>query len=319
MGKRIYEETDNFDRAKIYGKQITQRVAESLNRSPRTIEYAIIFYKRFNDLALLPEGKNTSWRSVIRKHLTGPTDDELTKIESASLPVNIDLINDDFRYTQIESKSIDLILTDPPYGREYLSLWDDLGLFGHKVLRPGGYLVAYSGHQYLPEVLNLLSKHLKYIWVCCLMLPGVNTQVWSRKISSGWKPILVFCKPPYSRSYTFHKDVVVSPIKEKEFHEWQQSEGGAKEFIRSFSKKGDFIIDPLSGTGTFTKVAYEMGRNAIGIEIDKTTHLKAKKRILSFVEHVQKESCSKDTESTKKIPNKNSETSILNVDGGQSG
>ena len=39
-------------------------------------------------------------------------------------------------------------------------------------------------------------------------------------------------------------------------------------FIRQYSNPGDLVLDPFCGVGTTCRVAYELGRRAIGIEID---------------------------------------------------
>ena len=198
---------------------------------------------------------------------------------------NIELINSDFRHTQIEPGTANLVLTDPPYAKEFLPVWDDLGAFGKKVLKPGGYLVTYSGHEYLNEVLTSLSKHLKYFWTFSIMLTGQNTRFARKLIIVEWRPVLVFYKEPFKERKDYIPDVIYSKEREKDLHEWQQSESGVEKLIEYFSQEGDLIVDPLSGSGTFSKVAYEMKRSAVGIEIDKTTHLKAKNRVLSFIEN----------------------------------
>ena len=38
-------------------------------------------------------------------------------------------------------------------------------------------------------------------------------------------------------------------------------------FIKLFLYKGDTVLDPFAGSGTTMKVARELGRNSIGIEI----------------------------------------------------
>ncbi len=70
LGERILTENDNFERAKIYGQDIVQRVANSLNKKPRTIYYAVQFARKYPDLNLLKEGKNCSWHHIINKYLT---------------------------------------------------------------------------------------------------------------------------------------------------------------------------------------------------------------------------------------------------------
>ena len=79
LGSRILQENENFDRAKIYGQDIVQRIAESLQKRPRTIYYAIQFAKEYPDLNLLPEGKNTSWHHIINRYLTDGTEKKTIK------------------------------------------------------------------------------------------------------------------------------------------------------------------------------------------------------------------------------------------------
>jgi len=71
LGARILENNSNFEREKIYGLDIVQRVAISLQKRPRTIYYAVKFATLYPDLNLLPEGKNLSWHHIINKYLTG--------------------------------------------------------------------------------------------------------------------------------------------------------------------------------------------------------------------------------------------------------
>jgi site-specific DNA-methyltransferase (adenine-specific) len=44
-------------------------------------------------------------------------------------------------------------------------------------------------------------------------------------------------------------------------------EGLPEWFIKLFTKKGDWVLDPFMGSGTTIRVAQRMGRNSIGIEI----------------------------------------------------
>lgn len=80
LGERILEENDNFERVKIYGQEIVQRVATSLEKSGRTIQFAIQFAKKYPSLDSVPEGKNISWHKICNKYLPAP------KEKSQSLP-----------------------------------------------------------------------------------------------------------------------------------------------------------------------------------------------------------------------------------------
>lgn len=77
LGKRILEEHNNFERNKIYGQEIVQRIAKSLGKNKRTIYYAIQFAQKYADLNQLPEGKNISWHKVCTKILPKGREEDL--------------------------------------------------------------------------------------------------------------------------------------------------------------------------------------------------------------------------------------------------
>ena len=49
------------------------------------------------------------------------------------------------------------IFTDPPYGKEYLPLYEELAKLAVRVLKPGGSLVFLIGHIILDEVIHNIS------------------------------------------------------------------------------------------------------------------------------------------------------------------
>jgi hypothetical protein len=185
------------------------------------------------------------------------------------IPEGIKFIHSDFRDVVLPEGSVDAIITDPPYGAEYLHLWDDLGAFAKKALRANGFLVAYTGHLYLPQILFQLSKHLTYFWTFALYHEGYAKLQHPRNVICRFKPIVVFCRPPLHGLHTPTEDVIRSEKWEKTKHEWQQSESGVEPLIDIFSKANELIVDPFAGTGTFVRKAYDMKRKAIGIEEDK--------------------------------------------------
>lgn len=60
-----------------------------------------------------------------------------------------------------------------------------------------------------------------------------------------------------------------------------------RRLIKFYSFVGQTVLDPFLGSGTTMKVANELGRNGIGIEIDKSYVKMAKKRISSDVEVIE--------------------------------
>jgi hypothetical protein len=49
---------------------IMTQLAEDLNKSVRTIQRSVQFYKMYPNLNMLPEGKNVSWYLICNKYLT---------------------------------------------------------------------------------------------------------------------------------------------------------------------------------------------------------------------------------------------------------
>jgi site-specific DNA-methyltransferase (adenine-specific) len=193
---------------------------------------------------------------------------ELEKINSIKTPPEIDLRLGDFRKVLSDVKNVDAIITDPPYGKNYLQLWDDIGKFAKEKLKEHGYLVAYSGQMYLHEVLSTLLKHLDYIWTFCLYLRGETQIVNNVNVICKWKPILIFQKGRTKFTKTV-QDYVVSEEAEKEFYEWQQSMSGVKKFVEIFTEPDDTICDPMFGSGTVALACKELKRRFVGAEIDE--------------------------------------------------
>ena len=80
-GKRILDDREKFEAEGIKNEgEIVQRVARGLGKGKRTIYYALKFVKEYPDINALPEGKNISWRKIIRL-LTSPKEKEEEKCD----------------------------------------------------------------------------------------------------------------------------------------------------------------------------------------------------------------------------------------------
>jgi 16S rRNA G966 N2-methylase RsmD len=179
---------------------------------------------------------------------------------------------------ELENNSIDFILTDPPYKEEYINCWDNLSKLASRVLKPSGFLIAYSGQLHIPEVIQKLSSTgLQYYWTMCLIHNGGSNLINSRSVLCGWKPLFIFQKEP------FHKiefvDVIQGTGREKDFHEWAQAIGELDYIIDKFTIPGDLILDPFAGSGTTLIAAKKNNRRSIGIEIDETNYKIALSRL----------------------------------------
>lgn len=188
----------------------------------------------------------------------------------------IRIINADF-YTwsmsNLDDDSIDCIITDPPYPKEFLPLWSKLSEMALAKLKPSGMVIAYSGQYHLSEVMIRMSEYLDYLWLGCLLHQGTTGVVWQKRFIAGWKPILFYQKPPFKGLDKSTIDRFVEPVvsggRDKTKHKWGQSDSGVYRIMKYFTKPGDLILEPFAGGGTTLVVAKQLERNCIGIEIDK--------------------------------------------------
>lgn len=169
----------------------------------------------------------------------------------------------------IADNSVDFIITDPPYPKEYLSLYEDLSKVAARVLKDGGSLICMTGQSYLPDVINLLATNMTYHWSMCYLTPGQKTQLWQRHLHTSWKPLLWFVKGEYKGDW-IGDDVTTSPTNDKQFHEWGQSFGGMKDVIERLTHPNALILDPFLGGGTTGVVALYCKRKFIGVDIEQS-------------------------------------------------
>jgi hypothetical protein len=193
----------------------------------------------------------------------------------------IELRLGDFRGADIEPGSVDVVATDPPYGGEALDLWDALGELAARVLRPGGWLVAYAGQAFLDLKMAALSRHLTYHWVVAVEHRGPHGIV--KGFFSSWKPVLVYAKPPVSWAEVDPlPDVVRGGGPDKRYHRWGQPAAEIVPVLRalgssSTSPRG-LVLDPMAGGGGILAAAAGAGLDAIGYEVNPEAYRTLLKR-----------------------------------------
>jgi 16S rRNA G966 N2-methylase RsmD len=209
--------------------------------------------------------------------------------QKAACPADLPAITDRYRLyagelaeigSQVADQSLDWIITDPPYSKEYLPAYRDLAAFATRALRPGGSLLAMVGQSYLPDVIAALSADLRYHWILAYLTPGGQAaQLWGRKVNTFWKPILWYTKGAYKGDWV--GDVCRSDPNDndKRFHDWGQSESGMADVIDRFTYPGQTICDPFMGAGTTGVVAVRLARLFVGMDRDEIAVQTAKERL----------------------------------------
>ena len=163
---------------------------------------------------------------------------------------------------------IDHIVTDPPYDEDAIELWEGLGAVAADVLPEGGFVVAYSGKAHLPAVHDALSEHLNYYWQGIVRHRGPGAKIFSRKLRTGYKPVLIYQHGDLDAQEEFVSDVIEGTGREKDDHDWQQAEGEAAELLERFTAVDDRVCDPMCGSGTVGVACQRLQRRAVLIDRD---------------------------------------------------
>lgn len=196
--------------------------------------------------------------------------DKSTKKPKKTKTYKVEIRKGDFAVVLDDVRDIDAIITDPPYGREFLGEWKKLAAFAATHLNENGVLVSYCGQMFLPTVLEILSAELDYWWclACVNSGPGKMSPLGHpvRKVLIKWKPVLFFARrgSVFERSF---QDLVPSERPDKSGHNWAQPVSEASWLIEQFTSSGNLIVDPFAGSGTVGEAARITGRRFIGADL----------------------------------------------------
>jgi len=291
IGRRYNREKKDVGRpennvAKITTLRTESKLANEYGVAPRTIRNYAQKAKDFEELSKTkPELAQSIWsgEKSLKEVRKDEKKEEIKAERELAATVGKD-INTDFIFklgdfeevlSDIPDGSIDCIITDPPYPKEFIECWSKLSRFAARVLKPNGFCIAYSGQYNLPEVINRMSKNLDYYWTFCVYHEGQTQIVNAVNLICRWKPVLIFQNGRSKISNTI-QDYFISEQREKSGHDWQQSVSGISYLIDMFTHVDDLIVEPFAGSGTTVIAARKMGRRIIAAEIDEETYNIAK-------------------------------------------
>jgi ParB family chromosome partitioning protein len=209
----------------------------------------------------------------------------LHRESTGELPTGIAIRHGDFREVLGDLRGqVDAMITDPPYLSEYIPLYGELAKLAAELLRPHGVLVVMTPHLHLPEVVNCMTPHLRYRWICTYYMGDTKANVSAAKIATSWKPLLVFtrndaenlrfvCSDYFSAAHNTADGV------QKELHHWQQSLDGFIQIVERFTEPGELVVDPFLGSGTTAVACLRLGRQFVGCDTDAGAVAIARRRV----------------------------------------
>jgi len=192
---------------------------------------------------------------------------ERAKAAKEQTQLTFDLRRGDFEeaLNDLQDHSVDLILTDPPYGNDAIELYARLATFASKKLQIGGHLITYAGQATIAEVINAMTPDLRYWWCIALIHNSGLQQMPGKWVQIRWKPILWFVNGKRDdRLYV--DDLIQGSPPRKDLHAWAQGTEEVKPLIDRLTEPGDLIVDPFAGSGTFGHAANDLGRHFIGAD-----------------------------------------------------
>ena len=207
---------------------------------------------------------------------------------------------------KLRKASVDLILTDPPYGStdckwdrkiDLQRMWEEF----NRIAKPTAMMVLFAAQPFVTDVINANRKHFRYdlIWEKTMAVGFLSARlrplrahehilVFSKQFKGAiYNPQMTEGKPYIShhggnRSDIYgkhHESLTVnkgtryprsvmhySNINRPSLHSTQKPLELVKYLMRTYSKPGDLILDPFSGSGTTLVAARQLQRRAIGIE-----------------------------------------------------
>ena len=216
------------------------------------------------------------------------------------------------RFAQAYQDRIDVIITDPPYGRDALPIYESLARFALGTLKVGGWLVCLTGNGIAYEAQTLFrAAGLEFITHCAYVMTagGGRPEKWTSTGHHRWqqyhKPLLWYQKPapklkgkrerhPGHRRAGVRDTVFASDPKEinqdhqtPDGHKWQQSQKGFEAIVNAYTNAQDVICDPMVGSGTTILACLARGRRrVIGIDVDAEAIAKTRHRLAQA--HLQK-------------------------------
>lgn len=232
----------------------------------------------------------------------------------------VELINGDCleEMKSIPDGSIDLVLTDPPYGTTACK-WDSVIPFEpmwaqlKRIIKPNGAIVLHASQPFTSALIMSNIKMFKYCWVW-------DKVAFSNQMMAKHQPlriledVLVFAKEKpiyipqgvvrcdkttkqgskvtdnigggsrpkeYKQEFTNYPKNLIQFSKDRpSLHPTQKPVKLAEYLIKTYTNENETVLDFTMGSGTTGVACVNLNRNFIGIELDETYYKVAKNRIL---------------------------------------
>ncbi len=208
-------------------------------------------------------------------------------------------------------RSIDLLLTDPPYGisssyvcenqvsrrlrsngadfimpKGHFGDWDtavDPEAWTAEVLpKVSGWAVIFCAHAQIGQYMDLLLSH-RFNSVVPMVWKKTNPVPFNHKYKpiNSWEALVAGKRPGTNfNGHAVHNVFTYkSPSPQQRIHPTQKPIDLIREFVRLFSNRGEMVVDPFGGAATTLIAAIREERSATVFENDWSIYQRARKRV----------------------------------------
>ena len=226
---------------------------------------------------------------------------------------NIDFICGDCleRIKDIPDESIDLVITDPPWGidlqkkrgpraKEYatfddkegkdkIKLYSDIGKELWRVMKPGAHLYIFFGIQFYKETYHVLSmigfdvREVPCLWI----KEGGTFTNWEYKPMPQYENFFFAVKVVDGHARQLKEQTTdvftYTRMRTNRIHPTEKPIELMKRLITLSSAKNEVVLDPFAGSAVTLIAAAILERRAIGYEINQELYDAAFRRLSSYV------------------------------------
>jgi len=190
----------------------------------------------------------------------------------------------------IPDKSIDVVITDPPYGIAYqkkdrpMMIGDNANILGvvlpdlYRVLKDDGAIYIFTSFKMLSDWLHRFQMYFKMN----------NLIIWDKQRNSGLQmgknygfsyEMVFYGSKGLHKLKGYCNDVLQYKRKNFKHHPTRKPPELIANFIRLSSDRNELILDPFMGSGSTGEACKKLDRKFIGIELNPNYYELAKTRI----------------------------------------
>lgn len=298
----------------------TEKTAASVNESASGVQIKIKFAKLLLSRPdLKAQLKDLPLQVAIRRAVQIQETERVQRLSSTGmLKLSSDILHGDARtlIKAIPDGSVDLVLTDPPFGittldemegkdrgtvqsytsvmkpadnatsKEVHALMLELAPQLVRVLKPGGHVYVFFAFE--------LEQELKQAFMMAGLVINPVPLIWDKGLTTApfrgydyspcYEPILFGYKPPRTRRLVDPGATIIKGFApdraELKVHPFQKSQSLLRYFIKQSTLLGQRVLDPFVGSGSTVLAARECGRTGIGFELDEERFHQAQSRLM---------------------------------------